>query len=54
MVITALHGRLRAYFYSEGYVRTSSCEFNLSNVRDKMVHLTNDAVQKQSEDYGCF
>ena len=48
MVITALHGRIRAYFHSEGYIRTSSSEFNLFNIKDKMVHLTNDAVQKQS------
>jgi hypothetical protein len=54
MIITRLHGKLRAYFYGEGYVRTSSFLFSLENIRDPAIHLTNDAVQKQCEDYGVF
>lgn len=54
MIITGMHGRLRAYFYGEGYVRTSSYLFNLNDIKDHTIHLTNDAVQKECEDYGCF
>ena len=45
---------LRGYFYNEGYLRTSCKEFSLSKVDSKYVHLTNDAVQKYSQDYGKF
>ncbi len=54
MVITGLHGKMRAYFYGEGYVRTSSYFFNLDDIKDPAIHLTNDAVQKYSEDYGAY
>lgn len=43
---------LVGYWYQEGYVRTSSKEFNLKNLHNKQVHLTNDAVQKKFDDYG--
>eukprot|EP00347_Sterkiella_histriomuscorum_P016826 403351706 len=45
---------LRAYYYDEGYLRTSCKEFSLNNIDSKYVHLTNDAVQKSSQDYGKF
>lgn len=45
---------LRGYFYEEGYLRTSCKEFSLKNIDNKYVHLTNDAVQKYSQDYGKF
>lgn len=48
------NGKLKAYFYQEGYLRTSCKEFSLKNPTDKMVHLTNDAVQKHCEDYGKY
>lgn len=47
------YGTLRGWFYEEGYIRTSSKAFKLGNL-DPYVHLTNDAVQKQSNDYGRF
>ncbi len=53
LIISALHGRLRAYFYGEGYIRTSSYMFDLSELNDTLIHLTNDAIQIESEDYGC-
>lgn len=43
---------MKAYWFDEGYVRTSSTFFNLKDAKDIMVHLTNDAVQKRSELYG--
>jgi len=45
---------LRGYFYEEGYLRTSCKEFSLKRIDNKYVHLTNDAVQKYSQDYGKF
>jgi len=45
MLITNLYGVARAYWYDEGYIRTSSCPFNVDNF-DPEIHLTNDAVQK--------
>jgi uncharacterized coiled-coil DUF342 family protein len=45
---------LRGYFYEEGYLRTSCKEFNIKKIDNKYVHLTNDAVQKNSQDYGKF
>ena len=44
---------LRGYFYNEGYIRTSSKEFS-TNIDNRYVHLTNDAVQKSSPDYGKY
>jgi hypothetical protein len=35
-------------------LRTSSKEFSIRNLASKMVHLTNDAVQKKGEHYGKF
>ena len=45
---------MKGFAYNEGYVRTSSREFKLKNLKDKIIHLTNDAVQKKSDDYGKF
>ena len=53
-LVTCVNGILQAYFYREGYLRTASKEFSLRSVHDKFVHLTNDAIQKNSEDYGKF
>ena len=51
---TSINGNFKAYYYTEGYIRTSCRTFNLSNITDPMIHLTNDAVQKKSDDYGRF
>ena len=42
--------------FREGYVRTSSEEFTLSDesLAQANVHLTNNAVQKFNENYGKF
>ena len=53
-LVTGINGVIQAYYYPEGYLRTSSREFSLKHVSDKFTHLTNDAVQKTSEDYGKF
>lgn len=45
---------LRAYFFREAYVRTSSKKYSLTSLSDREAHLTNDAVQKNSKTYGKF
>lgn len=47
-------GTLRGWFYEEGYIRTSCKEFSMSQADNPYIHLTNDAIQKQSQDYGKF
>lgn len=51
-----MEGSLRGWFYEEGYIRTSCKEYNLSTggADNTFMHLTNDAVQKQSADYGKY
>jgi hypothetical protein len=53
-LMTTVNGNLQGYWYNEGYLRTSSKDFNLKNVTNRLIHLTNDAVQKKSDDYGKF
>ena len=52
-LITCFNGVIQGYFFNEGYLRTASKPFSLQ-ATNKFVHLTNDAVQKFSEDYGKF
>ena len=46
---------LRISFRREGYLRTSSEEYTVgrSDIDNKFIHLTNDAVQKYSDSYGA-
>ena len=53
-LITCIHGIMQGYFYTDGYIRTSCAEYNLSDTTNNLIHLTNDAVQKHSEDYGKY
>ena len=43
------------YFFKEGYLRTSSWPYSMTaaNLDDDFVHLTNNAIQKNSPEYGC-
>ena len=52
LLVVQVSNKIRGYWYEDGYVRTSSKEFTVSNVKDKFVHLTNDFIQKKSENYG--
>ncbi|EGR27960.1 hypothetical protein IMG5_185430, partial [Ichthyophthirius multifiliis] len=54
LLITVIKGKMKAYWYQDGYIRTSCKEFNCQNLNNKMIHLTNDAVQKKCEDYGKY
>ena len=53
LLVTFVKGKIRGYLYDEGYLRTSSKLFSLENF-DKFIHLTNDAIQFESPDYGKF
>jgi hypothetical protein len=46
-------GEIRAFAYRDAYLRTTSVQYTTKNL-DKMIHLNNDAVQKNGEDYGKF
>ena len=45
---------MEVYFFKEGYLRTSAFGYKLDNCQDNMVHLTNNAVQKNAKEYGKF
>lgn len=53
-VVTSLNGVTQGYFYKDGYLRTTSCDFDPNDVKNKFMHLTNDAVQKHCPEYGKF
>uniref|UniRef100_A0A7R9W2A9 Tubulin--tyrosine ligase-like protein 9 n=1 Tax=Chlamydomonas euryale TaxID=1486919 RepID=A0A7R9W2A9_9CHLO len=40
------------FLHREAYVRTCATPYSLSDVSNKASHLTNDAVQKKTEEYG--
>lgn len=42
------------FFFKEGYLRTSTCEYKLDDCQNQLVHLTNNAVQKNGKGYGKF
>lgn len=53
MLISCINGNIKGYWYEEGYIRTTSYEFNLNQLNSQ-IHLTNDAVQKYCKDYGKY
>lgn len=53
MLITSVNGLIKGYWYSEGYVRTTSSEYTL-DFNGSSVHLTNDAIQKYLPNYGKY
>lgn len=53
-MVSSVNGNMKGYYYDEGYLRTSSREYSTNNLSNKLVHLTNDAIQKKAEDYGKF
>lgn len=53
-LVTRLGGVLKAYWYQEGYVRTCAELYQLDDLSNAMVHLTNDAIQKYGEHYGKY
>lgn len=53
-VLLIANPTITAYFYNDGYLRTSSREFKEKKFDDKFIHLTNDAIQKKGNDYGKY
>jgi len=53
-LITQINNVMRAYWYEEGYLRTSCEEFDLKDPTNQYIHLTNDAIQKYADDYGKY
>lgn len=43
-MLTSTNGVLKGYLYRDCYFRTSSKQFDLSDLQNKFVHLTNDAI----------
>jgi tubulin--tyrosine ligase len=54
LLITCFKGIYKAYWFPEGYIRTSSTPFSLRKTANLFVHLTNDAIQKNSTEYGKY
>jgi len=53
MLVTVVNNNINAYFYEECYLRTSSKPFDIKSL-NKYIHLTNDAIQCSSNDYGKY
>ena len=53
-LFTTVNGNQKGYFYNDGYIRTSCKEYNTNNLTNKFIHLTNDAVQKNCDEYGKY
>jgi len=53
-LLTSINGVMKGYYFDEGYLRTSSQVFSLDDLKNPIVHLTNDAIQKHDEDYCKF
>lgn len=45
---------MKAYYYEDAYLRTTSEEWSLENIGNLFAHLNNDAVQKFGVNYGKF
>jgi len=50
-LITSINGYIKAYYYQEGYLRTSSKDYSVRDL-SRSVHLTNEAVQIHNQDFG--
>jgi len=53
-LLTSINGLKCGFFFEDGYIRTSSQPFTIDNISNRLIHLTNDAVQKRGEDYGKY
>ena len=54
VLVTWINGVIKVYWYQEGYVRTATKKFSSNNLDSKLVHLTNEAVQKHSSSFGKY
>lgn len=54
LAAVTIGGITKYFWYEEGYIRTSSYAFSMSDFDDVYIHLTNDAIQSESEAYGKY
>lgn len=54
LLMVSIGGVQKFYWYSEGYLRTSSEIYDLNDLDDPFIHLTNDAIQSTGTNYGKF
>lgn len=54
LLMVSIGGIKKFYWYSEGYLRTSSEIYDLTDLDDPFIHLTNDAIQSHGDNYGKF
>jgi len=38
-----------AYFFKHAYIRTNSLEYTLDNLKEPLIHLSNDAIQNKDK-----
>jgi len=50
-LVTSINGYIKAYYYQDGYLRTSSKDYSVDDM-SKSVHLTNEAIQIKYDDFG--
>lgn len=53
-LLTCYNHQVKAYWHEEGYIRTTSQRYSLTDLDNLDVHLTNDCHQKTSKQYGQF
>lgn len=54
LLVTTVNGHLKGYWYNDGYIRTCSEAYDLSDTANVMVHLTNNSVQKNGASFGKY
>lgn len=54
LLLVSIGGVKKFFWYSEGYLRTCSEIYDLSDLDDTFIHLTNDAIQVDNENYGKY
>jgi hypothetical protein len=53
ILLTSIGGGLRAYWYYQGYVRTSSTPYVITDF-NPLIHFTSDSVQENDPNYGLY
>ena len=43
-MLASVNGRLKGFYYEDGYIRTSSFFYTQRHLSNKYIHLTNDAI----------
>ena len=51
MLMTSVRGVVKAYWYKDGYLRTCSEFYDLDDLDNLYIHLTNDAIQSKGEGF---